>query len=102
MLARLRETAQARQVPSHLVMVLEYTNHRGERGHRRVIPQRVWFGSTTWHPDEQWLLEAYDVDRGAQRDFAMELIHAMWAEPKGDMHVLDRSGDSSAPRRLPV
>ena len=52
-----------------------YTNYRGEYSIRRVIPDRVWFGSTSWHPEPQWLLSARDLDKGSsQRDFALRNI----------------------------
>lgn len=47
-----------------------YVNHRGECGTRRARPIRLWFGSTAWHPEPQWLMEAFDLDRQATRDFA--------------------------------
>lgn len=49
-----------------------YTNHRGETSLRKILPIRLWFGSTAWHPDPQWLLEGFDLDKQATRDFAME------------------------------
>lgn len=51
-----------------------YRNHRGEEALRRVRPIRLWFGSTCYHPEPQWLLEAFDVDRMATRSFAMSNI----------------------------
>jgi predicted DNA-binding transcriptional regulator YafY len=53
-----------------------YTNYRGETSIRRVIPVRLWFGATEWHPAEQWLLDAFDVDKQAQRSFAVKDIRA--------------------------
>ena len=53
-----------------------YKNYRGEVASRRIIPQRLWFGATEWHPDEQWLLDAIDVDRGATRSFALRDIRS--------------------------
>lgn len=52
-------------------VLIGYTNYRGEYSRRKIVPARVWFGSTEWHPEEQWLLEAYDVEKGAVRDFAL-------------------------------
>ncbi len=49
-----------------------YTNWRGETALRRVEVITIWFGSTKWHPDKQWLMRAIDVDRGEARDFAMK------------------------------
>jgi predicted DNA-binding transcriptional regulator YafY len=51
-----------------------YTNYRGETGHRRVIPKKVWFGATEWHPVQQWLLEAFDLDVQEIRNFAVRDI----------------------------
>lgn len=51
-----------------------YTNHRGETAWRRIVPKRIWLGKTEWHPQEQWLLEAFDVEKQADRDFAMKEI----------------------------
>lgn len=56
-----------------------YTNYRGETGHRDIIPEKIWFGSTEWHKDEQWLLDAHDVEKDALRNFAMKDILA-WGE----------------------
>lgn len=69
-----------REDPAHLVLVIDYTNHRGERALRRVVPQRIWFGSTPWHPEKQWLMEAFDLDRQAQRDFALTDIQGLSGE----------------------
>ncbi len=51
-----------------------YTNYRGETGHRVIIPEKIWFGSTEWHKEEQWLLDAHDVEKDALRNFAMKDI----------------------------
>jgi predicted DNA-binding transcriptional regulator YafY len=53
---------------------LVYTNYRGETSVRRVIPQRIWFGATDWHPEEQWMLDALDVEKQADRSFALKDI----------------------------
>ena len=51
-----------------------YTNYRGETALRRIIPKDIWFGKTDWHPEEQWLLNALDIDKGANRSFALKDI----------------------------
>jgi predicted DNA-binding transcriptional regulator YafY len=58
---------------SEIVTVI-YTNYRGETGERKILPKKIWFGSTEWHPEEQWLLEALDVDKNEDRHFAMKDI----------------------------
>lgn len=56
-----------------------YTNWRGETAERTIQPIKIWFGSTQWHPEKQWLLTAYDVDKKAERDFALKDIQK-WLE----------------------
>lgn len=53
---------------------LTYTNHRGETAKRRVIPWRLYYGSTQWHPQPQWMIKVWDVDRQAERDYALSGI----------------------------
>lgn len=48
-----------------------YTNWRGEYSVRTVVPRRIWFGSTEWHSERQWLMDAIDVEKDAARDFAL-------------------------------
>lgn len=57
----------------HNVTII-YTNHRGETGERKIVPKKIWFGATEWHPEEQWLLEALDVAKNEDRHFAMKDI----------------------------
>lgn len=58
---------------------LAYTNHAGLRQIRTFVPRLVFYGSTPWHPNPQWILRAWDVDKQAERDFAL----AGFAEPGG-------------------
>lgn len=51
---------------------LIYTNWRGETSERIIKPMYVWFGSTEWHPEPQWLLTAFDLEKNADRDFALK------------------------------
>lgn len=53
-------------------LVFLYTNYKGETEVRHVIPERVWFGVTPYHPDPQWFLGAFDLDRKADRNFAFK------------------------------
>lgn len=52
-------------------IVFRYTNWRGETATRTVLPHKIWFGSTEWHPEEQWFLTGEDVEKGEIRDFAL-------------------------------
>ncbi len=60
-------------VDSKVVEIL-YTNYKGETTRRRVLPEKIWFGSTEWHKEEQWLLDAHDINKNALRNFAMKDI----------------------------
>lgn len=52
-----------------------YKNWKGEIALRTVIPQGISFGITEWHPkNKQWLLKAWDCDKKAYREFAIEDI----------------------------
>lgn len=53
---------------------VRYTNWRGETAERAIIPLEVYFGSTEYHPREQWLLRVWDVERQAERVYAFEGI----------------------------
>jgi predicted DNA-binding transcriptional regulator YafY len=61
------------------IVVIDYTNHRGERRNRRVTPKHLAFTSNEWHATEQWLLVARDEDICEDRTFALSQIHR-WEE----------------------
>lgn len=56
------------------VVVIRYTNYRGETAVRRIIPRHIHFTTSEWHPEPQWVIEAYDLDREAERSFAVKDI----------------------------
>ena len=57
--------------PEAEAVTMTYRNWRGEVGKRTIVPIRVWFGATEWHPKPGWLLSALDLEKGAARDFAL-------------------------------
>lgn len=59
-----------------LEVMIDYTNHRGERAERRIMPIAIRFENNNWHSKSQWLLEAVDLDRGQIRIFAMAKVHS--------------------------
>jgi predicted DNA-binding transcriptional regulator YafY len=67
---------------SEVVRVV-YTNWKGETSIRHIAPIEIFFGSNEWHTEEQWLLLALDVDKGAERTFALKDIHTWKAAPRG-------------------
>ena len=58
-------------------ITITYTNWKRETRERVIEPIEIWFGSTRWHPDEQWLLKAMDINKGEERDFAVTQISKM-------------------------
>lgn len=48
-----------------------YTNYRGETSIREILPIRIWFGVTEWHKEEGWLLDAFDIEKKAERSFSI-------------------------------
>lgn len=53
-----------------------YKNWRGEVSERHIIPEKIWFGSTEWHLEPQWLIDVFDLDKQEQRTFAVKDIRS--------------------------
>lgn len=51
-----------------------YKNYRGETTLREIVPIEIIFGSTEFHPEKQWLLKAYALEKNEERTFAMKDI----------------------------
>jgi len=58
-------------------VLFAYTDYLGKLSVRRAIPKRFWHGSTQYHPNEQWIMTAYDMDTEKDRDFALSGCHFM-------------------------
>ncbi len=59
-------------------VLIDYTNWRGERRVRSILPQRIAFCANEWHPVAQWMIFAIDLDDKAPRiekGFALANIH---------------------------
>lgn len=69
-------------------VMIDYTNWRGERRVRHVLPFDIAFRSSEWHPTPQWIVAACDLERddGKLLDFAMASIHA-WTPCTEEMLV---------------
>ena len=56
---------------------LDYTNWRGERRIRRVVPNGcMTFESNAWHPEPQWLMWATDEKGEDLKGYAVAGIHS--------------------------
>lgn len=56
---------------------VDYTNHRGERRRRNLIPLTLEFGSTNWHPQPQYFLVCVDTEKttGEARHYPLSGFH---------------------------
>jgi len=57
-------------IPTTSIKV-KYKNWKGEIGIRTIIPQTIYYGSTNYHTQNQWLMDVFDVDKDALRTYAM-------------------------------
>jgi predicted DNA-binding transcriptional regulator YafY len=69
-------------VKERVVRIL-YTNYKGETAYRNIVPDKIWFGATDWHKEPQWLLDAFDLEKEAVRNFALKDIQKWSAAPLG-------------------
>ena len=62
------------------IVTMVYTNYKGKTAVRRIIPKNIVYGHTEWHPENQWLMDAYDIEKKADRTFAMKDIKTWFVE----------------------
>lgn len=55
-------------------IVVLYTNWKGKTEKRTIIPWTAFWGHTEFHKEDQFLLKCYDVDKKAERTYAMKDI----------------------------
>ena len=51
-----------------------YKNWKGKISDREIYPIFIYYGNTEYHKGNQWLLEAFDIDKNAKRIFALKDI----------------------------
>lgn len=51
-----------------------YKNWKNETRIRTIQPVCIVFKSTEWHPEEQWILVALDIEKNEIRNFAVKDI----------------------------
>ena len=51
-----------------------YTNYKGERAERHVMPNGLEYGEFPYHEGPQWFLHGQCLDRKARRTFALKDI----------------------------
>lgn len=58
------------------LVVVDYTNWRGDRRSRRILPEEIAWDTTEWHGEAQWILWAVDQEDGIRKAFAMAGLHS--------------------------
>ena len=61
-------------------VTIVYTNYKGVTGTRKIVPIEILFGHTDWHKEDQWLLRAFDIQKNAERTFAVKDIKSWNAD----------------------
>ena len=56
-------------------IMVDYTNYKGERSIRRIFPTNMFYGTTEYHPQPQYLLTVHDFDKKDQRIYALSGFH---------------------------
>ena len=69
-------------MPDNKDVYILYTNYKGETQTRHVVPKAMLFTSTSWHPEDQWCLLAYDLDKEQDRFFTLKDVHKWWTTNK--------------------
>lgn len=62
------------------IVTIVYTNYKGHTAVRKILPKDIYYGHTDWHPEDQWLLTAYDVNKEADRTFAIKDIKTWFVD----------------------
>lgn len=57
---------------------VDYTNYKGERRIRKVIPIKIKFGHSDFHKMDTWLMDVYDLEKEAFRTYAFLGIHGIY------------------------
>lgn len=70
------------EIPLEKIVTIVYTNWKGVTAVRQIFPVRVFFGNNEWHKENQWLLEAIDLEKNATRTFAMKDIRSWFIQGK--------------------
>lgn len=60
--------------PSNKQIIVLYTNWKGKTEKRTIIPWVAYWGHTEYHPEDQFLLKCWDVEKQAERTYAMKDI----------------------------
>jgi len=72
--------------PKHTIdqaVVIDYTNWKGKRRMRMILPKGLVYQSNEWHPRPQWMIEAVDLsdkEHKGTKFFVIAKIHSWFDE----------------------
>lgn len=72
-----------------------YRNYKGEVADRIAVPVQVFYGTTPHHPHPQWLLNALDLDKGEERDFALSDVQQWHTDLEEHVYGPEVSGEET-------
>ena len=76
--------------PLNTPVAFDYTNYRGERATRRALLRDIYFGSTEYHPEDQWLVAGHDLDKNEDRIYAIKDMRPVAAVMKSVLRTADK------------
>jgi predicted DNA-binding transcriptional regulator YafY len=53
-----------------------YTNWKGKKAWRTILPIELTFSSNEWHKEKQWIIKAIDKEKNQERTFTCKDIEA--------------------------
>lgn len=59
-------------------LVFRYAGKRGVNGIVRIMPIKVWYGTTSVDSAAQWYLKGHDLDEGTILDYQMKKIRDIY------------------------
>jgi len=59
---------------THKSIKVKYKNWKGEISIRTIVPVFIYYSHTDFHKEDQWLMDVWDVDKDAERTYAMQDI----------------------------
>ena len=78
-------------------VIIDYTNWKGARRPRKIIPMGIRFTHNEYHPEEQWLLEAMDLeDNYAVKTFSLKDVHS-WIPVALDASIVEKWEEDKRP-----
>lgn len=54
--------------------LFDFTNYKEATATRHIIARGMRWGGTPWHPELQWFIDGFDLDKMEPRSFPIKLI----------------------------